>query len=408
MSFAIAILGLAALILLHEAGHFFTARGLGMRPRKFYLGFPPALVKTTRNGIEYGIGAIPLGGYVKIPGMHRPAPSDVDLYFGSALREEPSLAHTMGPVKRHLEAGDLVAASAAVGPLAAAIEEADLTPGAVRAAKRGFTELGDGFGGDAYWRAKTWKRVLVIFAGPGANFLIALVLFAGLYMAGAGPGASDVTRSVGSLLPNHPAQRAGLHTGDTIVAVAGHPTATPEQVSKRIRGSKGKPITLTIERNDRLQTIGPLRAHKENGTYLVGFSFRGKSYGVAESSWKSVHLSGVLVKDTVVGFGQLVHQRNRDEVSGTVGIVQVSSDAARQGYQTYLWILGLISLSLAVLNLLPLLPLDGGHIVFSLIEGIRGRSVGRGVYERASAIGIALVLLLFFVGLSNDIGRLGG
>jgi regulator of sigma E protease len=73
MSVLIAIVGLALLILIHEAGHFFTARAVGMRPRKFYLGFPPALVKTTRDGIEYGVGMIPFGGYVKIPGMHRPA-----------------------------------------------------------------------------------------------------------------------------------------------------------------------------------------------------------------------------------------------------------------------------------------------------------------------------------------------
>ena len=84
-----------------------------------------------------------------------------------------------------------------------------------------------------------------------------------------------------------------------------------------------------------------------------------------------------------------------------------SSQAVEQGADTYLWVLGLISLSLALLNLLPLLPLDGGHIAFSLIEGIRGKAVAREVYERASAVGIAVVLLLFFIGLSNDIGRLG-
>src|SRR6058998_4181797 len=97
MSIFVAILGLAVLILLHEAGHFFVARAVGMKPRRFYLGFPPALVKVVRNGIEYGIGAIPLGGYVKIPGMHRPAPADVDHHFGPALLQNPTL---VGPVER--------------------------------------------------------------------------------------------------------------------------------------------------------------------------------------------------------------------------------------------------------------------------------------------------------------------
>ena len=87
MSIFISILGLGFLILIHEAGHFFVARGVGMNPRKFYLGFPPAIVKTNRNGIEYGVGAIPLGGYVKIPGMHRPAAGDLDVHFGRAVEE---------------------------------------------------------------------------------------------------------------------------------------------------------------------------------------------------------------------------------------------------------------------------------------------------------------------------------
>src|SRR5213080_775695 len=110
MSITIAILGLAFLILLHEAGHFFVARAVGMNPRRFYLGFPPALVKVRRKGIEYGIGAIPLGGYVKIPGMHRPAPSDVDVQFGPALAEAPQLVGSTERVKRALAEGDMDAA----------------------------------------------------------------------------------------------------------------------------------------------------------------------------------------------------------------------------------------------------------------------------------------------------------
>src|SRR2546429_9685177 len=101
MSTLVAILGLGFLILIHEAGHFFTARAVGMRPRKFYVGFPPALLKTHRNGIEYGLGSIPLGGYVKIPGMHRPAPADVDMYFGRAISGRPQpFALTAAPRRR--------------------------------------------------------------------------------------------------------------------------------------------------------------------------------------------------------------------------------------------------------------------------------------------------------------------
>jgi len=86
--------------------------------------------------------------------------------------------------------------------------------------------------------------------------------------------------------------------------------------------------------------------------------------------------------------------------------VQGSSDAAKQGADSFLWVIGLISLSIALLNLLPLLPLDGGHIVFALAEGISGRTVRREIYERVSVVGIGVVLLLFLIGLTNDIGRL--
>src|SRR5437764_14004619 len=106
MSITIAILGLAMLILLHEAGHFFVARAVGMNPRRFYIGFPPALVKVKRKGIEYGIGMIPLGGMVQLPGMHRPAARDLRTSVEPAMREQPSLAPAVGAVRRALEAED--------------------------------------------------------------------------------------------------------------------------------------------------------------------------------------------------------------------------------------------------------------------------------------------------------------
>ncbi len=109
MDVLIAILGLAVLIFLHEAGHFLAARAVGMRPRKFYLGFPPALLKTTRGGVEYGLGAIPLGGYVKLPGMHRPAPGDLraSLAPEQAARFSPQLEALDGAIARGDDAARL-------------------------------------------------------------------------------------------------------------------------------------------------------------------------------------------------------------------------------------------------------------------------------------------------------------
>src|SRR6266704_3208921 len=154
MSILIAILGLAVLILLHEAGHFFVARAVGMRPRRFYLGFPPALVKVVRNGIEYGIGAIPLGGYVKIPGMHRPAASDLDVHLGRALEDAPQLIGPLERVKRRLAASDFDGAREELPALRSALAEASLSPGRRRMAERGLQDIEDGLSRDAYWRAK--------------------------------------------------------------------------------------------------------------------------------------------------------------------------------------------------------------------------------------------------------------
>jgi regulator of sigma E protease len=400
MNLTIALVGLGLLVLLHEAGHFFTARAVGMRPRRFYLGFPPAIAKIKRNGIEYGLGAIPLGGYVKIPGMHRPAPSDVELYFGRALEEAPELVGSLDRVKRRLADGDLDGARSALPALQHAVEAAELTSGASKSAERGLQEIDDGLASDAYWRARTWKRVLVIFAGPGTNLLIALVLFTAVFMMGGG----RLTRTVDGVQSNQPAAQAGLQAGDQVVAINGRPVS-PNQISQVISSSHGKLLRLVVRRHGTLVTLGPVRARNRDGVYRLGFFLKGKGLALPDASWASLRLTWTVTKEIGVALGNLTHSSGRKQISSPIGIVQGSQKALHEGLQTYLSVLGLISLSLALLNLLPLLPLDGGHIAFSLIEGVRGRAVGREVYERVSVVGIALVLLLFFIGLSNDINR---
>lgn len=401
MNIFIAIIGLSILVLVHEAGHFFTARAVGMSPRRFYVGFPPALAKIKRRGIEYGIGAIPLGGYVKIPGMHRPAPSDLSTFFGHALEEAPQLLAPLERVKRRLEEGDMEGARNQLPELAEALEHVDISRMARKSAEKGLNELADGLGGDAYWRQRTWKKVLVIFAGPGTNLLFAVILFATLFVIGSGGyrlGFSMETNApiVHDVRADHPAAEIGLQPGDRILRINGHKVDDVSQVPNLIQDAKGRPIRLLIRRQGESGTmiLGPVRPKTE------------PRLSVPQATWESVKLTAVITKEIGASLSRLV-RGNRKEVSSPVGIVEGSSEALAQGVQTYLWVLGLLSLSLALLNLLPFLPLDGGHIVFSLIEGIRGRAVGREVYERASAIGIAVVLLLFFIGLSNDIGNLG-
>jgi regulator of sigma E protease len=398
MSVFYGIVGLGFLILIHEAGHFFTALALHMRPRKFYIGFPPALVKLRRRGIEYGIGAIPLGGYVKIPGMHRPAAVDLELRLQRALREAPQLLAPLERVKRLLDAQRYDEARTALDEL-----EADLR--AANQPTEPLVDVRDSLAPDAYWRAPAWKRVAVIFAGPGTNLLLAVVLFAVLFVTGSGGyrlgfvfGTTDngqVVPVVQTVVRGEPADRIGLQQGDRIVTVNGR-RLDPEGIARTIRSSGGRPVRLTIERSGRTISLPAIAPHRQ------------PRVSPPQAVWRSVKLTGQVSKQIVASLGNLVNRQGREQISSPVGITKASSQAVKQGWQDYFWILGLISLSLALLNLLPLLPLDGGHIFFSILEAIRGRAVPREIYERVSAIGIALVLVLFFIGLSNDVGNLGG
>jgi len=407
MNILIAIAGLAFLILIHEAGHFYTALAVRMRPRRFYIFFPPAVFKWKRKGIEYGIGSIPLGGYVKIPGMHRPAARDVDAYFHRALEESPWVRPEVNRVRHALEREDLEGASEALPDLESALARADLTENARRSAERGITEIADALSQDAYWRAPAWKRIVVIAAGPLTNLVFAVVLLAIVYALGVPAGA---TRQVDRISAGTPAVAMGLEQGDVILAVDGKPTAQFKEISDAIKGSNGQPITITVERDGKEVVLGPVAAEKIDGSYRIGFvpaPFT-KSYGAGEAITRSFSQIGEATKVIFTSLGGIVTGSTRGEVSSAVGIVEQSSQVLAQGFTYYLGILALISLSLALLNLLPLLPLDGGHIAFSLAEKVRGRAIPREAYERFSMVGIALVLVLFFIGLTNDINRIRG
>ena len=405
MNITIAILGLALLILVHEAGHFFTARAVGMSPRRFYLGFPPALAKVRRKGIEYGIGAVPLGGYVKIPGMHRPAPSDVDMHFGRAREEAPDLGPLLERVKRLLAGSEWGEARTQLAELERAVQAAELSPAAAKGAERGLNELRDSLGADAYWRQRTWKRVAVIFAGPGTNLVFAVLLIALVYMVGV---PSEASRTVDRVDAGSPAAAAGLRAGDEIVAVNGRNAVDFDELSRLIRSSEGDAIKVAVRRGNDVVVLQPEKTRlSEDGRWVFGFrpDIEHRRYGPVKSLELSVRESLRVTQAIGESLGRIVTGKGREEISSPVGIVDASSEVIDEGgIRLYLRILAFISLSLAILNLLPLLPLDGGHIAFSLVEGLRGRAVGREVYERVSAVGIALVLILFFVGLSNDIG----
>jgi regulator of sigma E protease len=290
---------------------------------------------------------------------------------------------------------------AALDDLELALRERKLSPRARSSAEKGLTELRDAFGDRAYWKAPTWKRLVAIMAGPGANIALTLVLFAILFTTVGG----KPSQTIASVAADSPAESAGLLAGDRVIAVDGE-RVSGEALGQRILGSEGKALVLTVVRDGSEVKVGPLRPMQTDGGYRIGIVREGLGLPPVDASWRAVEVTGIVTKEIVLSIGRLVTGQGREDVASPIGITRVSSDAVQQGTANYLWVLGLVSLSIGLMNLLPLLPLDGGHVMFALLEGARGRVLRREVYERASVVGIAVVVLLFFIGLTNDIGRL--
>jgi regulator of sigma E protease len=158
-------------------------------------------------------------------------------------------------------------------------------------------------------------------------------------------------------------------------------------------------------------TIGPVRAKLSQGAYRIGIAIEsrtGPGESVPAAAADSVRLTWSITSQTVRGLGHLATGRDTNQVSSSVGIVRVSAQAWRQGLRDFLFVLGLVSLALGLLNLLPVLPLDGGHIVMALVEKVRGRTFAQAVYMRYSVIGLSLFAVLMYFGLRNDLFGGGG
>jgi regulator of sigma E protease len=365
VSYFLAFAGFAALIILHELGHFAAAKAVGMRVERFALFFPPLIAKwrPKNSETEYGIGAIPLGGYVKITGMN---PEEVIA---------PEVAHR------------------------------------------------------AYFRQPVWKRVVVIAAGPVVNivlaFLILWVLFASRPMQLVQPVVDRVES-------DSPAKNV-LLPGDRIVSVDGKPGYAPgltaEQGEDRVfalretiashrcavapptQGCRAtEPVRIVVLRDGMRRTLAVVpRYDTDAERLLVGFGFqtRGVDVGVGEAAKLSVTGMWKVTTTTVDNIVRLFYDsKARDQVSGVVGSYEATRQTLEFDTVRAVSILALISLSLGIINLFPFLPLDGGHIFWALAEKVRGRAISLRVMERASIVGFMLVLFLFYVGLSNDIGRL--
>jgi len=360
MSWILAFVGFALLILLHEAGHFAAAKAVGMRVERFSLFFGKPIVKLKRGETEYVIGSIPLGGFVKIAGM---AP---DLPGVGEQRKDP---------------------------------RDDPDP-------RG------------YYRQPPWKRVVVILAGPLVNLLIAFLLFWGLFLANGVNGSSSKVYSVQS---GQPASGV-LLAGDRFVSVDGA-GGSVDALSSRIGAhtcggtpvagcAARTPATLVVMRGSRrlsLQVTPRYDASVKRPRLGIQFTPVAEYPGVLGSARESGSQLWRITRQTVSVFAGIFYSsQQRKQVSSVIGGYERTREAITLSVSYGLGILGLISLSLAVINLAPFLPLDGGHIFWAVAEKIRGRAIPFAVMERSGMLGLALIAFIFLVGLSNDIGRLTG
>lgn len=350
MSWTLAFAGFAALIILHEFGHFIAAKAVGMRVERFALFFPPLLFKLRRGETEYGIGAIPLGGYVRITGMN---------------------------------------------------PEEDIPPEVLHR---------------AYYKQPVWKRIVVISAGPLMNVLIGYVLLVLFFVA---IGARTGTPFVRSVEPNSPASKT-LQNGDRLLSVDGKsgPAAVIAAgigkhacASKKTAGCVAKtPVTLLVERDGQRATISAKpRYDAKLKTMRLGFGLdhERETIGFASAVTTGADRTYEISK-AVLSLPARLFDERRKEISSVVGGYEVTRRTIIQDSGDAIGILAIISLSLAVINLFPFLPLDGGHIFWALVEKALNKPISVRVMEKASVVGFMLVMMLFIVGLTNDIERLQG
>ena len=340
------------LVFIHEMGHYWVGRWFGIKAETFSIGFGRELVGwTDRRGTRWKLGWLPLGGYVRF-------------------------------------AGDMTAASEPTAEwLSLPADERNRT-----------------------FQAKpVWQRALVVAAGPAINLLAAVAIL-GAFAVGVG----DSRSLVGTVLPNSAAAAAGVRPGDRIVALDGQEVGQFQELAGYIVSRPGQPLRLAIrrggERIDLTARIGRTALRLPDGrTVAIG------QLGIGRAAVSPLGAPAAGVRETagILGtmagtIGQIVTgRRSAEELGGPISIAQVSGQQLAVGWTPLVWLIALVSINLGFINLLPVPMLDGGHLLFYAIEGVRRRPVGLAAQEWAYRGGLAAILALMVFVTANDLGRLG-
>ena len=351
------ICALGPLVFFHELGHYLVARMFRIPAETFSIGFGHELVGwTDKQGTRWKVAWLPLGGYVKFIGDMTPASNPADIeQIPPELRDR---AFQLRPV---------------------------------------------------------WQRFLVVLAGPAANFLLAILIFAAFFMILGAPR----TNIVGSVVPGTAASEAGLKPGDKILAVAGQATPNFEDVRTVVLLRPGETVPLRFERGGQVRDI-QVHIKPDTVTDPFGQKFTRGLLGVYPTTavlqrlpaWEAVPEAASytlrITRSMIDGLGQIISgKRGTEDVGGPIKIAQIAGQQASLGLLPFVQLLALFSINLGFINLVPVPMLDGGHLIFYTVEAVRRRPLSARALDWAFRGGLALILALVVFTTLNDLGSIG-
>jgi len=427
---------LGVLVFVHELGHFLAAKRVGIRVLKFQLGFNPTVLSFRRGDTEYSIGALPLGGYVKMAGEN---PEDVERDehgnvvkqldgFLSKTKWERFQVLIMGPVMNLLLAVILTAVVLYQGVEKGAYEDQPVVVGVVTegsVAAKADIHPGDRIVSVAGRGVDTWEQFLMA-VGSKANREVSIGLLRnGLEqtrkMTPAVAAQSrfefgdigvlpNVHPHVAAVFPGSAAEKAGLKNDDVVLVVDDQPITFSYQLKAAISKHPEQPIVLTILRNGEKQTIQATPARQGNEGLLgirIGDDTVKNKPGFGQAISLSVEKNIEMARQIFQALGGLItRETSPKQLMGPIAIAQLSGESAQLGWISLVTLMAMISLNLGLINLMPIPVLDGGHIFIMALEGVARRDFSLAVKEKMLMAGFAVILLLMVTVIYNDLTRI--
>lgn len=354
---------LTIVVFFHELGHFLVARWCGVQVLAFSVGFGPELFGwNDRHGTRWKLSAIPLGGYVKF-------------------------------------AGDENAAS---------VPDRELLAGLPETERAG-----------AFHLKPVGQRAAVVAAGPIANFLLSIIIFAVMFST---VGRPITPPRVDQVTEGSAAQTAGFQPGDLVVSIDGQPIESFSDMQRIVSVSAGRPLQVTVERDGTPATLTAVPDQREitdrfgntQRVGLLGISHRAEAedveirrYDPLTATWMGAREVYFVVDQTLSYLGGIVVGReSADQLGGPIRIAQVSGQVATLGFAALMQLAAVLSVSIGLINLFPIPMLDGGHLAFYAVEALRGRPLSERTQEMGFRLGLAIVLMLMVFATWNDITQL--